>query len=1048
MAWLDKWPEEFRPVLEQLAKNLDYNAIFPLRELSGASGARTYLAAPESYCGRPNLLILKLGAKAILKPDLEGLKTGKKFFKHANYAITNMVEVGKVCCIPMLVAGEGEGKTFEEFYTEKENSGFIADVVNKLFREVLRRKDLTLTPTNKNVFRLHEFDDSVAMVRELRKVGADFPTLVDWWEKAGKKYTKGSFECLSHGDLHSRNIIVVGNDPYVIDFGCTKNWHIMRDFAKFEREIRLFLFLRSSKDPLQDSQKLEKALKLSPAHITTERDQELYKACKTIKLLRDLARQSVLPEVDWEFEYTGALLAQFIFAAGNTKLDMPRRKAALDFAKTLQNWLEEKMGGPVIDFRERLYQQREAMLWRLAYAFLRLDQLPSGGWSKTLAQWMEALWEGDDGNIQRNPDMRTKGGTDLTCYAFYHYLAFLNAHLSSYEVARLVQNDNNRVPDRVRDNFAEKIGFGGGIGVDCTGRAPTSIRIRHTLMGVIALLLFGKAENCAITASDELEETSRYLVNNREMWGQDKSHLFGMFAVLIKLKEMLQQKDFDSQLSLKDKDDLIDALLRVLNPIRGRLDDRSNLTYVPRPAGTCREYLTYPFFLPYQNFWRMERSNFLMYFPFLVTSDGKEMIALVDDRLRTRCADCFDQLLEDISVPFDPNDPTKSLVRYHRDPIDGISPANYVVRDWGLSAELAAVLELPAARSFLVDRNPSFEEELDKKRDALRSALLQTFDSYHTYPDIFKFTHGVSFGRYLQLAQAHSIDLTELKQLDKAIRELCRKGVTEKGLNELIETEILARAGNPQDVEKSAIRDMLVSKLESGEYTPDGYFLDQFDWKSQIERVVETTSSIYNGDVGCRYAERYQPDPIKTFVFRIPEIAGWNSCEGKRALDVGCGPGQYAKLLKEMGFEVELLDASEKMLKMASALLGLPSLPPTRDIYHLDKDFGSEQFDLIFACAMMVHVPRYRAMDIYQAFYQHLRLGGVFFVNFKLGDHSLISLDGRYFEYYRNHTVPWSMLEAAGFRIKEVTLGWNEKNMYGDPKRIHWANFFCRKLES
>jgi hypothetical protein len=64
------------------------------------------------------------------------------------------------------------------------------------------------------------------------------------------------------------------------------------------------------------------------------------------------------------------------------------------------------------------------ILWRVAYAFLRLDQLPSGGWAKSLPAWLEALLEGPDDTVIP-PETRTKGGTDLTGRAFLTYLRFL-----------------------------------------------------------------------------------------------------------------------------------------------------------------------------------------------------------------------------------------------------------------------------------------------------------------------------------------------------------------------------------------------------------------------------------------------------------------------------------------------------------------------------------------------------------------------------------------------------------------------------------------------
>ncbi len=48
----------------------------------------------------------------------------------------------------------------------------------------------------------------------------------------------------------------------------------------------------------------------------------------------------------------------------------------------------------------------------------------------------------------------------------------------------------------------------------------------------------------------------------------------------------------------------------------------------------------------------------------------------------------------------------------------------------------------------------------------------------------------------------------------------------------------------------------------------------------------------------------------------LPEV------EGKRVLDMGCGPGVYAELLASKGAEVVALDVSEAMVRLARERLG------------------------------------------------------------------------------------------------------------------------------
>ena len=159
-------------------------------------------------------------------------------------------------------------------------------------------------------------------------------------------------------------------------------------------------------------------------------------------------------------------------------------------------------------------------------------------------------------------------------------------------------------------------------------------------------------------------------------------------------------------------------------------------------------------------------------------------------------------------------------------------------------------------------------------------------------------------------------------------------------------------------------------------------------------------------------------------------------------------PGQYAVLMRECGFEVELLDASEKMLNEAGRLLSLEKVPPKRDIYDLIE--GSEKmlkkYDLVFACAMMVHVLTGSVREILRAFHRMLKDGGVLFVNFKIGDHTLISYDGRFYEFYADAEPDSWMLHSTGFNILWENSTTNHKNIDGRNRGIRWVNFYCNRL--
>jgi SAM-dependent methyltransferase len=412
-------------------------------------------------------------------------------------------------------------------------------------------------------------------------------------------------------------------------------------------------------------------------------------------------------------------------------------------------------------------------------------------------------------------------------------------------------------------------------------------------------------------------------------------------------------------------------------------------------------------------------------------------------KLKKRCVFCLRELLGFISSRYDATNPLASLIPFH---LEG-----HARRDWGISAQFAAILDLPAVQRALIESGLS-QSELSSKRDSLRTALRETFDGYHRHREAFTFATPVAFAHYLHLVSPELFSVEEIEALDRSIDNLLHAGVTEQGLNDLV-GQCLGLASlttTPTETTLAPVRDLFLDGLESGEYTPDSRICQDSRWRERIRQVCDTTTiTFYDGHGGIAYAKRYADEPDGLHLLkRAFDIGGWATGNGLAAMDLGCGPGQYALQLKDKGFAVTLVDRSKEMLSRAAAAIGVPTPAPI-DIYRLDDAFpapvSDQRFDLIWACAILVHVPRFESLRVLRTLHRLLKADGVLFVNFKIGDHSLVSHDGRFFEYYRHERAAERLLEAAGFELEEVNRRKNRRNMYGDPKQISWANLYCRK---
>lgn len=102
---------------------------------------------------------------------------------------------------------------------------------------------------------------------------------------------------------------------------------------------------------------------------------------------------------------------------------------------------------------------------------------------------------------------------------------------------------------------------------------------------------------------------------------------------------------------------------------------------------------------------------------------------------------------------------------------------------------------------------------------------------------------------------------------------------------------------------------------------------------------------------------------------RFKKFVAGNEFPQKAAFDIGCGFGQYLGYLRERGFAVAGLDASEEAIARAKELLGANTSVAVADM--LEYEFPKEEYDLIISIETMQHgtKPQIKKLmgDIYNA---------------------------------------------------------------------------------
>jgi len=993
------WPPEFADIRAVLLEHLGYTSLNIIRDMSGRSGAATYLCNPESRLGRPNAVVVKVGKATDLARDIDGLRHARTMFRDAGGMLDTHVEYGDMIALPLSLVGK-DAVSFQKWYASASPEDAVA-AVDDLFRNVLRLEHLALNPTNRSVFRCHTIDDPAAVQRRLSALGSEGAQLWLWWEQAFTRVSSVSATRLAHGDLHSGNILVSTDGPRtnVVDFGSVGEKHYLTDIVTLEQDIRLKLDLVN-----------EQALKRMNA--VTGR-------------LRELARAYAPADIDADFEYNVALATRYMFTAASKHASEEVRRSALRYALEIQQRLDIAQPQFRLDRSAVRRQTRQLTLGLFAYSFMRLDQLPNGAWGRTVNNWMESLWVGDGGSITRDTNIRTHGGTDVLCSNVINLVDYLTMILTAPEAAELL-NTNGAVR-RAGDNIASRRGPLGGVGSRSSGRGANDVRIRHTVMALLALISDHVGHLGGHSRPDAAGEMAEYLRQYGSMWQQDASHLFGCTMATARLVHLLgsgTRTNLSPELANEVRLVLSTALAHMFTALYAENADGKR---VPRPNPPDGVQLGQPFFWPYNSFWRMERSGLLMYLPLGLVNDGRELLAPVRERLGDRLASCLKTLLSEIKTPYDPTDPYVSLIHYHR---GGIGQAP---RDWGLSAELAALLEAPAIVDLL--RDTPGEVNVDDKRSALQAALVETFDRYRTHPEIFYHSHAASFFRILWILRDSSPSAGVLRELDRLIADAVNAGMTEAALDRHVAAILRLSGSADDDVDSSALVSLLVNKLESGYYA---------DATARLAPVSATIDA-YSGDRALEFEALVGESHLRTVEPILESLLIGHDLGTQRALDLGTGTGRHAALLARMGFDVEIVDLSSDMLRVTAARLGITA-PQPADMLALSLE--NERYDVVVAAESIIHLTSSELQKLATRIAKLLTSQGVAYLSFQVNNNSLVTPDGRFYAYYPDQRRIDELLTTSGLRPEITTaraVEAYERQMYPSSANWVWLDVYCRR---
>ena len=175
----------------------------------------------------------------------------------------------------------------------------------------------------------------------------------------------------------------------------------------------------------------------------------------------------------------------------------------------------------------------------------------------------------------------------------------------------------------------------------------------------------------------------------------------------------------------------------------------------------------------------------------------------------------------------------------------------------------------------------------------------------------------------------------------------------------------------------------------------------------------DKTLAVYDEKAGD-YARLIEKDEapsgsLRTFLARLPA--------GGRVLDLGCGPGTWARHMLQAGFEVDAIDGSQGMVDEASRI---PGLNVRRAMF--DDIEAASLYDGIWANFSLLHIPRTELPGVLDRLTRALRPGGMLHIGLKEGQGEARDSLDRFYTYYTVEEIT-ALLASRGFSISDLRTG-------------------------
>ena len=157
---------------------------------------------------------------------------------------------------------------------------------------------------------------------------------------------------------------------------------------------------------------------------------------------------------------------------------------------------------------------------------------------------------------------------------------------------------------------------------------------------------------------------------------------------------------------------------------------------------------------------------------------------------------------------------------------------------------------------------------------------------------------------------------------------------------------------------------------------------------------------------------------------------------GGRILDFGCGSGRDTKYFTSKGYDVDAIDGSEELCKIASEYTGIQ----VKQMLFEELD-EVELYDGVWACASILHVEKKQLPDIIKKIASATKKGAVVYTSFKYGQFEGVR-NGRFFTYLTKESFGEVLRNVPELVIEKL---WISADVRAERGEERWLNIMLRK---